>query len=68
MEIILLGFGLIALLISIFVFPCYAGFKAQLGGLPVWVPAMVVAMIVLAFLLVPFDSQAAVKVFAAAGR
>ncbi len=68
MGIILLGFGLIALLITIFVVPCYAGFKTELGRLPAWLPAMLIAIVVLAFLLVPVDSQAAVKVFAAAGH
>ena len=68
MGIMLLGFGLLALLLTIFVVPCYAGLKTMLGDLPIWLPVAAIVIVVLAFLLVPMDSQAAVRVFAAAGH
>jgi hypothetical protein len=64
----IMGFALVALLLAIFVVPCCAGLKAQFRQLPVWLPLLVIAVVLVAFLLVPMDSQAAVRVFANAGK
>jgi hypothetical protein len=61
----IMGIGLIALLVAIFVLPCWAGLKAHVRNLPAWLPIAILALVVLAFVLVPMDSQAAVRVFQA---
>jgi hypothetical protein len=61
----IVGFGLITLLVSIFVLPCYASLKAHVRSLPAWLPIAILVLVVLAFVLVPMDSQAAVSVFRA---
>jgi hypothetical protein len=62
----IIGYGLIALLVTVFVLPCCAGLKTHFRGMPAWLPAALIALVVLAFLLVPSDSRDAVRVFAAA--
>jgi hypothetical protein len=61
----IMGIGLLALLLAIFILPCWAGLKAHVRNLPVWLPIVILAVVVLAFVLVPVDSQAAVRVFQA---
>ena len=63
----IMGFALVALLLAIFVVPCCASLKDQFRQLPAWLPVVVIGVILLAFLLVPMDSQAAVRVFANSG-
>jgi hypothetical protein len=60
---VILGLGLLVLLLSIFVLPCYAGLRTHVRRLPAWLPIAIIALVVLAFALVPFDSQAAVSAF-----
>jgi hypothetical protein len=60
-----MGLGLIALLVTIFVLPCCDGLKPLVRGMPAWLPVVVIALILLAFLLVPLDSHDAARVFAA---
>ncbi len=51
------GYGLITLLATIFVIPCCTGLRAHVRSVPSWLPVVLVAIVVLAFLLVPIGRR-----------
>lgn len=60
---VILMFGLLIGFLSIAIIPCAAGGNIQIRKLPIWLPIVAIAVIALAFALVPVDSAAAVQMF-----
>jgi hypothetical protein len=63
MGTMLIVYTFLAVLVIICVVPLYSGLKQHVRSLPLWFPFVLVIFILLAFLLVPNDSQAMVQMF-----
>lgn len=65
MSTLLIVFIFLTVLVTVCVIPAYSGLKERFHRLPLWLPFVLIIFILIAFFLVPTDSQATVQMFRA---